>query len=162
MFAVLVGDRFLMRCGFCALTHWLHSPAFAEVCSSARHSHVSALGRGGTSICSSAGTPNAFGGSLKQGWSLWQPGKRGKRGWGSPCHPAPTLRFPAALCPLPKVSAEQSGEGTPPHAAEGEERLSCQPDTGQNRCDKRDEKVVPCCGISLISLLASFLLRNFR
>lgn len=46
MFAVMVES-----CGFCALTDQLRFPAFAEVCSSAIHSHFSVLGCGSKMIC---------------------------------------------------------------------------------------------------------------
>jgi len=42
--------------------------------------------------------------------AAWAGGGKGVQG--SPCPPAQTLQVPAARSPLPKVSAEQSWEGT--------------------------------------------------
>ena len=106
---------------------------------------------------------HVFARSLKQGWSWQQPGQEGARGYRG--LPVPLRR----LCrsPLPGLLSQRSlqsraGKAPLPHTAEGVERLSCQLDTGENWCDKRDEKVVPCCETSLLSLLASFELRNLR
>lgn len=162
MFTVMVGDRFLMRCGFCALTDWLDFPAFAEVCSSAIHSHFSVLGCGSKSTSFCAETHMCLPGLSSRAGACGSLGRSGQGGTGVSLSPCTDSAVPR--CPVCSQRSLQSRAGKAPlqHAAEGEERLGCQPDTGENRCDKRDEKVVPCCGISLISLLASFELRNLR
>lgn len=163
MFTVMVGDCFLTPCGFCALTDWLHFPAFAEICSSALHSHFSVPGRGGTSSCLRAGTHVCSPGLSSRAGACGSLGRRGQRGDGGPFR---SLHGPCGSllpCLLSQRSLQSRAGKTPlPHAAEGEGRLGYQLDTGENRCDKRDEKVVPCCGISLISLRASFEVRNLR
>lgn len=92
--------------------------------------------------------------------------RRGLGGTGV-CVGVPVTLHRVCSSPLPSLLSQMSlqsraGKAPPPHAFEGEERLRCQLDTGENRCGKQDEKVVPCCGISLISLLTSFMLRNLR
>lgn len=118
MFTVMVGDRFLMSRGFCALTDWLNFPAFAlQFCSSATHSHFSVLGRGSKLICFCAKMHMCLPGLSSRAGACGSLDRRGLGGTGvcvggSPCHPAQTLQFPAAQSPLPNVSAEQSWEGT--------------------------------------------------
>lgn len=100
MFTGMVGDCFLMRCGFCALTDCLHFPASAQVRSSATRSHFSVLGRGSNSVCFCAHVRQ-----VSQGWISWQEGRRGTGVSLSPC-------TDAAPSPLPRVPAEQSWEVT--------------------------------------------------
>lgn len=92
--------------------------------------------------------------------------RRGLGGTGV-CVGLPVALHRVCSSPLPSLLSQMSlqsraGKAPLPRAFEGEERLRCQLDTGENRCGKQDEKVVPCCGISLISLLTSFELRNLR
>lgn len=134
----MLGLRSLTRCGLRARSDWLCSPL------SLQPSVFAAFGRRSASIR----LPELS----SRGWSWWQPGQEGAKGHGGLPVTPHGLRFPAAPSPLPKVSAEQGWEG--------EGRLGWQPDTGENRRDRQDEKVIPCCGISLISLLASFEPRN--
>lgn len=77
LFTGVVGDGFLMRCGFCALSDCLRFPASAEVCSSAAHSHFSVLGCGSKLICFCARVCQ-----VSKGWISQQPGQEGTRGDG--------------------------------------------------------------------------------
>lgn len=81
-----------------------------------------------------------FARSLEQGWSLWQPGQEGARGDGG--LPVTLHRLRGSLLVLRSLLSQRSlqsraGKAPLPHAAEGEERLGCQLDTGENSGMKR-------------------------